>query len=80
MFKKFLRALNQHLEEYLIALFLIAITFVMLLQIVMRYVFQHSLCLPHSSSAAVPPMRPPILRSQAPLFQQLLPLGNITLQ
>lgn len=38
MFKKFLRALNQHLEEYLIALFLIAITFVMLLQIVMRYV------------------------------------------
>lgn len=25
MFKKFLRALNQHLEEYLIALFLIAI-------------------------------------------------------
>ena len=24
MFKKFLRALNQHLEEYLIALFLIA--------------------------------------------------------
>ena len=43
MFKKFLRALNQHLEEYLIALFLIAITFVMLLQIVMRYVFQHSL-------------------------------------
>lgn len=37
MFKKFLRALNQHLEEYLIALFLIAITFVMLLQIVMRY-------------------------------------------
>ena len=27
MFKKFLRALNQHLEEYLIALFLIAITF-----------------------------------------------------
>ena len=25
-------------------------------------------------------IRPPILRSQAPLFQQLLPLGNITLQ
>ena len=46
MFKKFLRALNQHLEEYLIALFLIAITFVMLLQIVMRYVFQHSLSWP----------------------------------
>ena len=33
------------MEEYLIALFLIAITFVMLLQIVMRYVFQHSLVL-----------------------------------
>ena len=50
MFKKFLRALNQHLEEYLIALFLIAITFVMLLQIVMRYVFQHSLSWPEEFS------------------------------
>ena len=50
MFKKFLRALNQHLEEYLIALFLIAITFVMLLQIVMRYVLLASGDNRHSGS------------------------------
>ena len=55
MFKKFLRALNQHLEEYLIALFLIAITFVMLLQIVMRYCFVYitfltfGYCIQHDS-------------------------------
>lgn len=50
MLKKCLHALDQHLEEYLIAFFLIAITVVMLLQIVLRYLFQHALSWPEEFS------------------------------
>lgn len=46
MFKRILKFLDSHLEEYLMAILLIALTLVMLLQIVMRYVFNHSLSWP----------------------------------
>mgnify|MGYP000189364004 FL=1 len=50
MLKKCLHMLDQHLEEYLIAFFLIGITVVMLLQIVLRYLFQHALSWPEEFS------------------------------
>ena len=44
--KRILKFLDSHLEEYLIAILLILLTVLMLLQIVMRYVFSHSLSWP----------------------------------
>ena len=44
--KRILKFLDSHLEEYLIAILLILLTLTMLLQIVMRYLFQHSLSWP----------------------------------
>ena len=44
--KRILKFLDSHLEEYLIAILLILLTVIMLLQIVMRYVFSHSLSWP----------------------------------
>ena len=44
--KKVLQFLDRHLEEYLMAVLLIALTLVMLLQIIMRYVFGHALSWP----------------------------------
>ncbi len=44
--KKALKFLDVHLEEYLIAFLLIALTLVMTLQIVMRYVFSNALSWP----------------------------------
>ncbi|WP_434309720.1 TRAP transporter small permease [Hominifimenecus sp. rT4P-3] len=44
--KRILKFLDSHLEEYLIAILLILLTMIMLLQIVMRYVFNNSLSWP----------------------------------
>lgn len=48
--KQVLKFLDKHLEEYLIAILLIALTLIMLLQIVMRYVFNNSLSWPEELS------------------------------
>ena len=46
MFKKILRHLDFHLEEYLLASLLVTLTIAMLLQVVMRYVFSSALSWP----------------------------------
>lgn len=46
MFKRVLKFVDAHLEEYLIAILLIALTLVMLLQIFMRFVLRHALSWP----------------------------------
>lgn len=48
--RRILKFLDEHLEEYLIALLMIALTLVMLLQIVMRYVFDNALSWPEELS------------------------------
>lgn len=46
MLKKALNQLDKHLEEYLMALLLIVLTVIMLVQVVMRYVFNSALSWP----------------------------------
>ena len=48
--KKVLKFLDAHLEEYLIAFLLIALTLIMTLQIIMRYVFSNALSWPEELS------------------------------
>lgn len=44
--RRILKFLDSHLEEYLIAILMILLTLTMFLQIVMRYLFRHSLSWP----------------------------------
>ena len=39
--RKILKCLDEHLEEYLLAFFLVILTSVMFLQIIMRFIFHH---------------------------------------
>ncbi len=48
--KKILRFLDEHFEEYAIALLMIAMTLVMFLQIIMRFVLNHALSWPEELS------------------------------
>ena len=48
--KRFIKFLDSHLEEYLMAILLVVLTSVMFLQIVMRFVFDHAFSWPEELS------------------------------